>query len=259
MKHGVTAVLLFLGATLPAAAQSTTPGQPSAVTFLTRYDFHLTAEHLSSDDERFSWDANFGGELDLVDYIAGRFTFYANYQVITGDEYRAFDANQGNYTLGGRLSGRIKGTEVAGVFHHVSRHLSDRPKPFPVDWNMFGVRVSRPIAAGPLSLDTHVDIRSVVQRSYVDYEWELDGRVRARYPFNEQWAVVGGGDLRILGVDGTTGRDTQTGGRGEGGVRFEGKVAAVELFLAVEHRIDPYPLQFDAVTWWSAGFKLLSR
>ena len=270
MKHGVIAVLLSLVATLPAAAQSTAPAPPPTVNFLTRYDFHLTAEHLSSDDERFSWDANFGGELDLIDYTAGRFTFYANYQVITGDEFRAFDANQGNYTLGGRLSGRIKGTEVAGVFHHVSRHLSDRPKPFPVDWNMIGVRVSRPIPVGKLLLDTHVDIRSVTQRSYVDYEWELDGGIRARYPINKSWAVVGNGDLRILGVDDTVAqcgpadlclahRGTQTGGRGEGGIRFEGKVAAVELFLAVEHRIDPYPLEFDTVTWWSAGFKLLSK
>ena len=42
-------------------------------------------------------------------------------------------------------------------------------------------------------------------------------------------------------------------------MRFEGKLAAVELFLAVERRIDPYPLEFDTATWWSAGFKLLSK
>ena len=259
MRHGVMAVVLSLCATLPVAAQSATTEPPPSVTFLPRYDFHLTAEHLSSDDPRFTWDANYGGELDIVDYGAGRFTFYANYQVITGDEFRAFDANQGNYILGGRLSGRLKGTEVAAVFHHVSRHLSDRPKPFPVDWNMFGVRVIRPITAGRVSLDTHVDIRGVVQRSYVDYEWELDGGIRARYPLNGHIALVGGGDLRMLGVNDTASRDTQTGGRGEGGVRFTGKMAAVELFMAVEHRIDPYPLEFDTATWWSAGFKLLSK
>jgi hypothetical protein len=259
LKHGVIAVLLSLCTALPAAALSVTPDPAATVTFLPRYVFHLTAEHLSSDDERFTWDANYGGELDIVDYGAGRFTFYANYQVITGDQLRAFDANQGNYILGGRLSGRIKGTEVAGVFHHVSRHLSDRPKPFPVDWNMLGVRVSRPLTVGRVSLDPRVDIRGVVQHSYVDYEWELDGGIRARYPINGFLAIVGGGDVRVLGVDDTGGRDTQTGGRGEGGVRFQGKLAAVELFLAVERRIDPYPLDFDTDTWWSAGFKLLSK
>ena len=259
MKHGVIAVLLSLCTALPAAAQSVTPDPAPTVTFLPRYDFHLTAEHLSSDDERFTWDANYGGELDIVDYGAGRFTFYANYQVITGDQLRAFDANQGNYILGGRLSGRIKGTEVAGVFHHVSRHLSDRPKPFPVDWNMLGVRVSRPLTVGRVSLDPRVDIRGVVQHSYVDYEWELDGGIRARYPITGFLAIVGSGDVRVLGVDDTGGRDTQIGGRGEGGVRFQGKLAAVELFLAVERRIDPYPLDLTTATWWSAGFKLLSK
>ena len=29
--------------------------------------------------------------------------------------------------------------------------------------------------------------------------------------------------------------------------------------LVVERRIDPYPLDFDTATWWSAGFKLLSK
>ena len=34
------------------------------VLFMPRTHFHLAAEHLSSDDPRFVWDANFGGELD---------------------------------------------------------------------------------------------------------------------------------------------------------------------------------------------------
>jgi len=39
------------------------------------------------------------------------------------------------------LSTRVKGFYVAGVFHHLSRHLADRAKRPPVDWNMFGGRV----------------------------------------------------------------------------------------------------------------------
>ena len=42
-----------------------------------RYDFHLTAEHLSGDDKSFVWDANFGGDLDVVDYGKGRASFVA--------------------------------------------------------------------------------------------------------------------------------------------------------------------------------------
>lgn len=250
-----------LAAAMPASAQSPPePADDRGVGFLTRYAFHLTAEYLSGDDERFTWDANYGGELDVVDYGAGRFTFYANYQVITGDEFRAFDANQGNYILGGRLSGRLPhGVEVAGVFHHLSRHLSDRPKRQAVDWNMVGARVSRPFAVGPLAVEPRVDIRKVVQRTYVDYEWELDGGVRAEYPLTGHVALSAGGGLRRLTVDGSRNRDAQTGARGEGGVRFSGRAGAVELFLAVERRIDPYPLEFGTTRWMMAGFRLLGR
>src|ERR671925_411973 len=80
----------------------------NAQTFLSRYAFHLDAEHLGSNDDRFSWDADLGGDIDLLDYGAGRATFLANYQVIVGDQFRRFDANQGNYTLEGALSVRAK-------------------------------------------------------------------------------------------------------------------------------------------------------
>ena len=268
MRRGVFVAALMIGAVaaaVPAAAQSSPdpsqPFPPSSPSFLSRYAFHLGAEHLSSDEQRFTWDANYGGELDVVDYVGGRFTFYANYQVIAGDEFRAFDANQGNYILGGRLSGRLRGIEVAGVFHHLSRHLSDRPKRQSVDWNMVGVRVTpvRPFTRGGVTLQPEVDIRGVVQHTHVDYRWEMDGRVRAQYPFTEHVALVSAGNLRLLGVDGSRNRGTQTGARGEGGVRFEGRAGAIELFVAAERRVDPYPLEFGTVNWMTAGFRLLSK
>ena len=64
------------------------------------------------------------------------------------EEFRQFDPNQGNYTLEGSGSVRAGPIEVAGVFHHVSRHLSDRPKRFPVDWNMIGGRIRAATARG---------------------------------------------------------------------------------------------------------------
>ena len=113
-------------------------------------------------------------------------------------------------------------------------------------------------SAGPVALDARVDIRGVVEHSFVDYEWEFDGGVHARYPLAHHIALVGDADLRRLGVDGSQNRGTQTGARGEGGVRFEGRAGAIELFVAVERRIDPYPLEFGTTTWMSAGFKLVS-
>ena len=111
--------------------------------------------------------------------------------------------------------------------------------------------------AGRVSLTTAVDIRGVVQHSYVDYRWELDGGVRAEYPFTYHVALVSSGGLRLVGVDGSLNRGTQTGARGEGGVRLSGTAAAIELFVAVERRVDPYPLQFGTANWFTAGFKLL--
>ena len=259
MRQAAAIVALFLSAG-PAWAQAAPEAEDGGGTgFLPRYAFHLTAEHLSSDDARFTWDANYGGELDVFDYGRGRFTFYANYQVITGDQLRPFDANQGNYILGGRLSARVRGVEVAGVFHHLSRHLSDRPKVQAVDWNMVGVRVARPFATGATRVDTHVDIRGVVQHSFVDYRWEIDGGVRARHPLTGHLGLTGAGALRLLGVDGRHDRGTQTGARAEGGVRLTGRAGAIELFVALERRIDPYPLEVGTVQWLTMGFKLLSE
>jgi hypothetical protein len=253
-------VMLVAGIAV-AFAQSASPDpqSTSSIEFLPRYDFHLDAQHLSSSDPRFVWDANFGGAVDFVDYGFGRATFLANYQVILGEEFRNFDPNQGNYTLEGSASGRFHGAEAALVFHHISRHLADRPKTFAIDWNMLGGRVQKAFAVRATQMNAHVDLRGVILHSYVDYRWELEAGLHNVHRLASRVAAVSGVDLRLLGVDGSQNRGTQTGARGEGGVRLEGKAGAVELFVAVERRIDPYPTEFGTDTWASAGFRLLSR
>jgi hypothetical protein len=256
--------LLILVALLsaPAAAQPAGPEAPppvAGVEFLSRFAFHLSAEHLSSDDERYVWDANYGGEIDLVDYGAGRATFYANYQTILGEQLRAFDPNQGNYILGGRVSARVRGVEAALGFHHESRHLSDRPKQASIDWNMIGGRVVRAFDLGAGSFEGRADLRGVIRKSSVDYTWEIDAGLRARYPLASRLAVVGDVDVRRLWIDGSRHRSAQHGIRGEAGIRLEGRGAAVELFVAGERRIDPYPLTFGVEHWFSAGFRLVNR
>jgi hypothetical protein len=239
-----------------ASAQSTGSG----VSFFPRAQFRMGAEHLSgTDDVRFRWDANFGGELDLVDYTFGRLIFAANYQAILGEELQKFDPNQGNYILEGALTTRLRQTEAALVLHHQSRHLGDRAKDGPVDWNMLGGRIRRAFLAGATYLDTQADVRWAVQRSFVDYRWELDTHVRADRLLRPGIGVLAAGGVRYVGVDGTGARGGQTGYRAEGGFRFEGGGGAVELFVAAERRIDPHPLEFSAATWMTAGFRLLSR
>jgi hypothetical protein len=253
------AAIVIAASAVTAAAQSSIPPAPDHVEFLTRADLRLSGEHLSGELEGFVWEGNFGAEVDLIDYRAGRLTFAANYQVILGEEFRAFDANQGNYILAGAASLRLGAAEVAGQFYHQSRHLSDRPKRGAVDWNMLGVQVRGGRGLGAARLDGRVDVRGVVQKTFVDYEWEVDARTDATLPLWSRGHLIGSVALRVLGVDGSGNRGTQSGYRAEGGIRLDGPRAAVELFVAGERRIDPYPVRLATDTWVTAGFRLLSR
>lgn len=247
----IAALLLVLAAT-PASAQT------SSVDFLSRFDVQLAMEHLAEGDPRFVWDGRFGGELDFIDYGRGRATFTAEYEVLLGEQFRVFDPNQGNYTLAASASVRLRRVEVAGVFHHVSRHLSDRPKRQAIDWNMAGARVHGTFTRGRTTIEPRVDVRGVVQRSFVDYQWELNAATRARVRVAARAAVVAAGGVRVLGVDLSRDRGTQYGARGEGGIRLEGTAAAVELFVAAERRIDPYQLEFTTGSWVTVGFRVVS-
>lgn len=260
MKRGVLVVLVLAAASVaPAYAQNPVPSPPpSGVEFLSRFDFHVSMEHLVSEDPRYVWDANFGGDLDMIDYGRGRATFVANYETVLGSEFRAFDPNQGNYTLEGSTSARFGPLEAAAVFHHVSRHLSDRPKRFPIDWNMIGGRISGSTTSGRTALSGRVDVRGVIQKTYVDYRWEVETAGAARVALRPRVALVSSGAFRLVGVDGSRDRGTQYGARGEGGVRLDGRGAALELFVAAERRLDPYQLQFSTVTWLTIGFRISS-
>ncbi len=259
----VAVIALALGSvsaiaqTVPSA-QGPDPAKASLVEFFPRFDFNVSLEHLVSEEIRYVWDANYGGDMDLVAVGRSRVTFVANYQAILGSEFRAFDPNQGNYTLEGAVSTRVWGMEVAGVFHHVSRHLSDRPKRFPVDWNMVGGRVSGARHRGRVDYTARADVRGVVQHTFVDYRWELDAEASARLAVRSRVAVMATGAWRILAVDASRGRETQRGYRGEGGVRLAVRDATLDLFVAFEQRIDPYQLELSTVRWATTGFRISS-
>ena len=142
------ACMTFVFVTGAAAQQP-----PSTPQFMSRFDFHLEGAPLGSGDPRFSWDTHFGGDFDVVDYVSGRVMLLADYQAVLGSEFRAFDPNQGNYTLAGASSVRVGATEVLGVFHHVSRHLSDRPKRTSIAWDDIGARVLHRFSVGGATVD----------------------------------------------------------------------------------------------------------
>jgi hypothetical protein len=241
-------------------SNSQSSDQPTrTVEFMPRTAFHMAAQHLSGDDPRYVWDADFGGELDVVDYGKGRLTFLANYQVVLGEQIRSFDPNQGNYILAGLASVRLGDTELAGELYHQSRHLADRPKEDAVDWNMLGGRVRRAFSYGRYTFDTRADLRGVFMKTTVDYSWELDAGVRSDVKVHPGVGLLAGIDVRYLGVDGSRSRGNQTGYKVQGGVRFEGRAGAIEVFVAGERRIDPFPLEVGTAQWVTAGFRLLSR
>jgi hypothetical protein len=261
MRRLFAVVFAVAAGAASASAQTPQPVQANASTgveFLPRFDFHVSLEHLVSDQIRYVWDADFGGDIDLVSFGRSRVTFVAVYETILGSEYRAFDPNQGNYTLEGSVSRRARTVEVAGVFHHVSRHLSDRPKRGPVDWNMVGGRVRGGGERGRLGYQARADLRGVIEHTFVDYRWELETEGAARVAMSPRVSVIGSGSWRVVGVDGSRSRDTQRGFRAEGGVRLAGRSAMLDLFVAGEQRIDPYQLELSTVRWLTLGFRISS-
>ena len=230
-----------------------------ALVFLPDYHFHLNMAHLSSDSPRYNWEANYGGEFGIVAYGRTQLTFVANYQAVLGEEFHPFDPNQGNYILEGVLSTRIKGLYVAGVFHHLSRHLADRPKRPPVDWNMLGGRVGTMFTRGGTEIEARFDLLGSILKTNVDYDWELHTGAQVHRRVYGTVGLIGGAQLRHIWTSERFTRDNLTGGRGEGGFRVTGRAATIELYLAVERVIDPYPIERGTDTFTSVGMRLLSR
>jgi hypothetical protein len=237
---------------------------------LSRYDFRLSIAHLMpstpdppprAPDERFSWDSHFGGSFDFADLVVVRLGVTADYQAVMGSEYRPFDPNQGSYTLEGFVSARVApDTEVAGIFHHVSRHLSDRPKEFAVAYNEIGARVMRRQTFGTTTVDLDVEGGRAVQHSYVDYTWLGEAQLLVRHPVNERLGVfVHGSGQMFLVNELVAARGTQAGGLVEAGIRMNGRAGVLEIFAGYEKRVDGDPLDRLSQRWGLLGFRVLSR
>lgn len=259
-------------ASTSAAQQPVVAPAPAGGEFFSRGDFHLTATALTSpqvtsptgqtvDDPRFSWDTHWGGSIDVVDYVSGRLGVIIDYEAVLGSEFQPFDPYQGNYTLEASSSVRAgSDTEFVGLYHHVSRHLGDRPKRQSVAWNVLGARVLRRLTDGRGTLDLDVEGGRAVVHAYVDYTWITELNVLGRFQFSDHVGAFARANGQRFAVNGTIlNRTTQTGGLVEGGFRFGGKGGAMELFAGLEKRVDADPLDRQPQHWAFAGFRLLSR
>jgi hypothetical protein len=258
---------MLVGGAVIVAAQQPGPeplvGPDPAFGFLTRYDFQLEANVLSGDNGReFRWDSHFGGEFDLINYVKGRLTVVGDYEAVLGSEFRPFDPNQGIYTLEPAVSWFVGDNELSFVFHHVSRHLSDRPKTYAIAYNAaLGRYLRKFILSDRTSLSVRASAGKVTQKSQVDYTWTVDWDVVARHPMNPHLELFARSIGEVFGVNPVIrGRDSaQNSTRLELGTRVIGQKADLELFVGAEHRLDASAIDFVPVSWAIAGFRVVSK
>ena len=258
IRRAAAAAILLVVVPTAAGAQPAPDPAPD-FQFLSRYNFRVALAGLAEDDDRFSWDGRIGADIDLLDYGLGRFSLVADYQAVMGNQLQLFDPNQGNYVLEGALSVREGANEFAAVFHHVSRHLSDRAKTHAIAMNVLGARVMRRFPLREVALDVRADAGRVIQHSYVDYTWIGTASLTARRAVAPHVGVFGTVSGDTYGVNpAVAGRTRQNGGRLEGGVRLTGQTAAIELFAGYERVVDADPLDRQAHRWAFAGFRVVN-
>src|SRR2546426_232480 len=138
-------------------------------------------------------------KLVAVDKVTAYFT--ADVETIIGNTRRAFDAAQVAYHLEPGLRWSLGGGREATLFfHHVSRHLVDRPKLEAVDWNMLGVRFGgrRP---GRVPLGYTASLGHTTLASLVGYRWEATGHLDATILPGETAEAYVAGDARFVTVE----------------------------------------------------------
>ena len=231
--RGVTLLAAFLP--LLAARASADP-----VSFLPEAFARLKAARYVPADDDQAWTGWIGGGADL--FRAGRTTveLTADVETIIGRERRTFDANQANYHLAGAARVAMGRYEVAPFFHHVSRHVVDRPKTQAVDWNMVGVRAAAPLPDGRGRVT--VGVGHTIQVSLVGYGWELTARGDLdllKRGFGEVYAVL---DLRRVTAEPVPAfpRGSFTDVLVEGGVRWRSGPRSLDTFAAFERRNDVF-------------------
>ena len=243
-----------------SSAASTARRTPGTIGFLTNYNFHLNAARLISSDDRFVWDTDFGGDLDFVDVQHFRGNLLVNFEGIIGEQLRAIDPNQGNFTIDVSAWWRpgVLVTELGATFHHVSRHLTDRDKESAIDWNMVGFQHTWPLPFRSWDIEIGYRALKTIQRSFVDYTAEVGGSLQALHVVHPRASLFLEAELTLVAVDQSEhGRNHQVGGRVEIGVRFHGGDGAGELFIARERRIDAEPFDLVPTTFTMLGFRFL--
>ena len=225
--------------------------------------FTCRAEHLSSDDPRFVWDTNFGGELDFVDYGDGRADVRRE---LPGDprrrvprtsiRTRATTSSSGSASAARarRRGGRRLLSPVAPL---------SRPRQARRRWTgtCSAAGCERAVTAGRARVDARVRPArrhpEVVRRLH----WELERRpCAATCRCGRASACSAPAALRVLGVDGTQdrGRPDRVSRRRRRAARRDGGGRGGVLFSPRAPRSIPIRCEFgDRPTLADVGFRLL--
>jgi hypothetical protein len=208
---------------------------------LPRVSAHLEAARYAPSERDLRWTTWIGAGAGLV--RAGAATVYgsAELETVAGNERRAFDATQANYHLELGVSARYRRLELTPFFHHVSRHVIDRPKPQAVDWNVLGVRLSRRLD-GAVPVHVVVGAGHTTLASLVGYGWELTGRAEAEWP--REGTAAGYAIAAVRAVTAERSPEFPRGGFVdlliEAGARFRRDARGLSLFAAFERRHDVF-------------------
>jgi hypothetical protein len=125
--------------------------------------------------------------------------------------------------------------------------------------NIVGGRVLRRIPIKGATFDLRADVGGVTMRSYVDYTWRAQIDLVARRPLTARLGLLGRAFGETYGVNpAIAGREGQSGGRLEGGVRISGRAAALELFAGYERMVDADPLGRQPRRWAFGGFRVVN-
>ena len=232
---------------------------PRSLGFLTAYRLHLSGIRTTGNGDRsFAWDTDIGVGLDLFDIGFVRGNLFVNIESILGDERRAIDPNQNNYTIDTTVFVRLPRGTLGATFHHISRHLADRENTGAVAWNMAGLTYADRFRLGPVDLKYSGAAYARVLRAGVDYESEFNVRVRLAFPADARVSLILDLDGTAVGVTRRVyGRPLQHGHRFESGLRIRGQAGTAELVFGRERRIDADPFERRPVEWNRYGFRFV--
>ena len=147
------------------------PPIPESKGLLTRAAFLVTVAGMETEDPRFSLVERSRADVDLAAYRRGRINFFIDTELVMGSERRAFDLNQANIIFETSASYGVGLFDIAGVVHHVSRHVVDREFDRVPAWHTIGPRIERTIVTPNSTTDIMADYGYVVQHTFVDYTW----------------------------------------------------------------------------------------